>query len=76
MFPDVSHILCIWHIEFDVELNVLKLLSEKALHLGEAFRKGPWKKLVYSKLILNTMVSMKTIQDYKYTWRERGSGRS
>ncbi|XP_057515687.1 PKS-NRPS hybrid synthetase cheA-like [Amaranthus tricolor] len=51
VFPDVQHLLCIWHIANDVENMVDKLFGGKKNQQGKIFRKGRWNPLVESSTI-------------------------
>ncbi|XP_057516016.1 protein FAR1-RELATED SEQUENCE 2-like [Amaranthus tricolor] len=51
VFPDVRHLLCIWHIANDVENMVDKLCGGKKNQQGQIFKKGRWNPLVQSSTI-------------------------
>ncbi|XP_021775081.1 protein FAR1-RELATED SEQUENCE 6-like [Chenopodium quinoa] len=44
VFPGMSHVLCLWHINGDVEAKVTKMFGNKKV--GVSFRAGRWFKIV------------------------------
>ncbi|XP_021763625.1 protein FAR1-RELATED SEQUENCE 5-like [Chenopodium quinoa] len=44
VFPGTSHLLCLWHINGDVEAKVTKMFENKKV--GVSFRAGRWFKIV------------------------------
>ncbi|XP_057544563.1 protein FAR-RED ELONGATED HYPOCOTYL 3-like [Amaranthus tricolor] len=59
VFPDVRHLLCIWHIGNDVENMVDKLCGGKKNQQGQVFRKSRW----------NPLVESSTIEEYEDKWQ-------
>ncbi|XP_057524677.1 protein FAR1-RELATED SEQUENCE 2-like [Amaranthus tricolor] len=51
VFPDVRHLLCIWHIANDVDNMVDKSCGGKKNQQGKVFRKSQWKPLVESSTL-------------------------
>ncbi|XP_057532896.1 protein FAR1-RELATED SEQUENCE 11-like [Amaranthus tricolor] len=51
VFPDVRHLLCIWHIGNGVENMVDKFCGGKKNQQGQVFRKSRWNPLVESSTI-------------------------
>ncbi|XP_057527371.1 uncharacterized protein LOC130806355 [Amaranthus tricolor] len=58
VFPDVRHLLCVWHIGNDVENMVDKLCGGKKNQQGQLFRQTKW----------NPLVNSMTIADFENRW--------
>ncbi|XP_057527484.1 protein FAR-RED IMPAIRED RESPONSE 1-like isoform X1 [Amaranthus tricolor] len=59
IFPDVRHLLCIWHIANNVENMVDKLCGGKKNQQGQIFRQGRW----------NPLVESSTIGEFEQRWQ-------